>query len=431
MMKDSDQNANSGTAKRTLTSGWVVMPIGDAVRIAEGQVDPRIEPYASMPNVGPENVEAGTGQLLGSETAATLGLISGKYQFKRGDIVYSKIRPYLRKVWLADFDGLCSADMYPLTVNEGFDSRFVSLFLLSDQFTNQVTASQARTGIPKVNREQLIRCSIVKMPIAEQRAIASVLSKIQSAVELEGRRIEKLRTLKAATMAKVFHEGLRGEKQKQTEIGEIPESWGVVPVGELFEIQLGKMLSEKARRGVAPAPYLRNANVQWGRIDLSEVYEMDFSTSERDRFSLLPRDVLVCEGGEPGRAALWSGEMENCFYQKALHRLRPRDSQVTPEFYVHWAYAAFQVLHSHDYSGAKTTIAHLPAVKLAAMRMPLPDPREQREIAAIFDIQNSRITAAEKRRDLLSSLFSSSLQRLMTGQLRVTELMKSPEFAHA
>src|ERR1041385_6291357 len=93
---------------------WELRDLLTTVRIANGQVDPRQEPFRSMVLVAPDHIERGTGKLLEKRTAAEQGAISGKYLFNAGDIVYSKIRPYLRKIILADFDGLCSADMYPL-----------------------------------------------------------------------------------------------------------------------------------------------------------------------------------------------------------------------------------------------------------------------------------------------------------------------------
>lgn len=87
---------------------------------------------------------------------------------------------------------------------------------------------------------------------------------------------------------------------KKTKVGWIPDEWEVLLAGEVFDIQLGKMLSEKARQGNNPQPYLANYNVQWGRFDLSEIQKMDFSEREVEKFQLKNGDLLVCEGGEVG-----------------------------------------------------------------------------------------------------------------------------------
>ena len=98
----------------------------------------------------------------------------------------------------------------------------------------------------------------------------------------------------------------------------LPPRWRTARLGDVCEIQLGKMLSPKSKSGLEPFPYLRNLNVQWGRFDLSDIAEMDFDLRERSKFALRKGDLLVCEGGEPGRASVWDGEIEPCYYQKAL-----------------------------------------------------------------------------------------------------------------
>jgi len=104
---------------------WSLFRFGDVVTTTSGQVDPKIEPYSSMPHVGPENIEEGTGRILNPKLARELGLISGKYLFGPADIIYSKIRPYLRKAALPSFVGICSADMYPLKAKDGLVREFL------------------------------------------------------------------------------------------------------------------------------------------------------------------------------------------------------------------------------------------------------------------------------------------------------------------
>ncbi len=128
-------------------------------------------------------------------------------------------------------------------------------------------------------------------------------------------------------------------------------------------------------------PYLRNANVQWDRLDLADVAQMDFTEVEEAKFDLRPGDVMVCEGGEPGRAAVWRGELTRCCFQKALHRLRPIRDQVDPQYLVYrmWLSALDGELTGDQ---GQSTIAHLPAVRLAELRVSLPPIDEQRRIAA-------------------------------------------------
>jgi type I restriction enzyme S subunit len=152
------------------------------------------------------------------------------------------------------------------------------------------------------------------------------------------------------------------------------------------------MLSAKARNG-AGRPYLRNKNVQWGRIDVDDLLHMDFSDEEFERFRLHEGDLLVCEGGEVGRAAIWRAPIAECGYQKALHRVRPFGG-VAPEFLLYlMRYYADTRLFERYVTGS--TIDHLPQEDLRQLPVPLPPLAEQRRIVAAIEEQLSRLDAAE------------------------------------
>jgi type I restriction enzyme, S subunit len=111
----------------------------------------------------------------------------------------------------------------------------------------------------------------------------------------------------------------------------IKTNWERKKIGELFDVQLGKMLNEKAKQGDL-YPYLANFNVRWGTFDLTKLNMMHFNENEKRKFSLKYGDLLMCEGGEIGRCAVWNKLDENIYYQKALHRLRPLYECVVSEF---------------------------------------------------------------------------------------------------
>lgn len=160
---------------------------------------------------------------------------------------------------------------------------------------------------------------------------------------------------------------------------EIPESWTWCRLREVVDIQLGKML-DKAKNTGMPVSYLGNANVQWGYFNLNEVKTMKLSEADLIRFKLKKGDLIVCEGGVPGRCAIWNRE-EDMWYQKALHRLRPLLEEISIEYcsiFIEWAVKT-NVFPS-SFTGS--TIKHLPARNLESWLIPLPPDSEQRRIVA-------------------------------------------------
>jgi type I restriction enzyme S subunit len=192
----------------------------------------------------------------------------------------------------------------------------------------------------------------------------------------------------------------------ETWLGDVPASWDVCAIAYRYEVALGKMLDEKRIVGTALAPYLRNVDVQWGRINTDDLPAMDFLGGDLERYALRAGDLLVCEGGEVGRSAIWTAPIEPCFYQKALHRLRARDqARDHPRFIQHCLRAAAD---RGVFAGAegKSTIAHLTAEALRRYRFPFPPRDEQAAIATFLDGETAKIDA------------------LMEEQLRLIELLQ-------
>jgi len=207
-----------------------------------------------------------------------------------------------------------------------------------------------------------------------------------------------------------------------TELGPLPEDWRVVRLGEVFDILQGKSLSAKQNKGVRPRPFLRTSNVYWGYLDLSKLDVMDFTEEEEQRFALQRGDLLVCEGGDVGRTAMWEGQMQGVYYQNHLHRLRARDNNVHPVFVMYWLQTAFTLLNLYSGSSNKTTIPNLSQGRLAVFPIPLPPLPEQRAIAHVLRTVQRAKEATEGVIAALRELKKSLMQHLFTyGPIPVTE----------
>jgi type I restriction enzyme S subunit len=204
---------------------------------------------------------------------------------------------------------------------------------------------------------------------------------------------------------------------KQTEVGVIPEDWEVSTVGVEFSIQLGKMLDSEKNVGV-PKPFLGNRAVQWGRIDLTDIGQIKLTPSDLQRFRLRKGDLLVCEGGEIGRAAIWNEPVEECYYQKALHRLRPKRA-----FNIELMLNLLQHLSA---SGCllnfvtQTSIAHLPKDKFETVPLPFPPTKAEQE--AITEALSDAAALIESLEQLLAKkrqIKQGAMQELLTGKKRL------------
>lgn len=187
----------------------------------------------------------------------------------------------------------------------------------------------------------------------------------------------------------------------------------LAPVGAYFTVDLGKMLNEERAGGSRLRPYLRNTNVQWDDIDTRDLKQMHFEPGERHRYGLVPGDLLICEGGQPGRAAIWEGPAEEIYYQKALHRARPRTGNVEPRWFLHLLRLCVAREMFIDASG--TTIAHLTNERLRALGLPFPPVVEQRAIVAEIDGLLEATRAASQAALDLASLLQERKHALITA----------------
>jgi type I restriction enzyme S subunit len=200
----------------------------------------------------------------------------------------------------------------------------------------------------------------------------------------------------------------------------IPTPWTERILKRDFEVVLGKMLqSDQARPDETEELYLRSANVQWEGVDVSDVKTMWFSPQEKRDLCLRPGDLVVNEGGDVGRCAVWNGELPECYFQNAINRVRPR-LKGSARFLFYWLY---NLKHAGfiDAVVSRTTIAHLTAEKLEAVPWPAVPVAEQERIAAYLDASCAALDAAvaAKRRqlDTLDALRKSIIAQTITKGL--------------
>jgi type I restriction enzyme S subunit len=209
-------------------------------------------------------------------------------------------------------------------------------------------------------------------------------------------------------------------------------------IGDVAESNLGKMLDAKKAHG-EPTPYLANINVRWGRFDLENLKVVPLTTDERSRLTMQPGDVIVCEGGEPGRCAVWDLDNSGIAYQKALHRVRVHDTgQLEPKYLALMLRESIQSGRV-DRLFTGTTIKHLPQEKLRLIEVPVPEHSVQEaaleELAAVVlagerlaaALQIAKLRSDSLRRGVLTAAFEGKL----TGRQTDTEVIEEMAAGHA
>ena len=196
------------------------------------------------------------------------------------------------------------------------------------------------------------------------------------------------------------------------------EAWTWRPLGELFEIGAGKTMSAAARNGPDKTPFLRTSNVLWDEIDLSSVDEMSIPDHQLPAKLLCRGDLLVCEGGEIGRAAIWNGKVKKMSFQNYLHRLRPIVEEVEPRFYVYFLQSAFTQLGIFEGAGNKTTIPNLSRSRLAGLEVPQPRLSEQQAISTVLSRVRDAIRAQDQIVGVTQDLKRTAMRTLFTRGLR-------------
>ena len=287
-------------------------------------------------------------------------------------------------------------------------------------------------GQPNLSQELLKSIRVPIPPLHEQRSIVRSLdretAKIDELVAKKERLIELLQEKRAGLITRAVTKGIDPDPTMKDSgiewLGEIPDNWDVAPIYARYEVALGKMLDAKRISGSFPGKYLRNVDVQWDSVNTKELPTMDFSPQERERYGLQPGDVLVCEGGEVGRTAMWQGSAEECFYQKAIHRVRPKSKRDIPRFFFYLMY----VLSAKGVfvaEGNPNTINHLTATQFRHYRVVFPLEHQQRAIAAYLDRETTKIDAlvAKVREaiDRLRELRTTLIAAAVTGRIDVRE----------
>jgi type I restriction enzyme, S subunit len=304
------------------------------------------------------------------------------------------------------------------------DPRFVCYCLVSPRYKDELLGiAQGGATREALTKEKIQDFQIPNVPLTTQRKIASILSAYDDLIENNTRRIAILEEMAQAIYREWFvnfrFPGHENVKLVESPLGKIPEGWEAKQLGNIADLRLGKMLDAKKNKGDL-MPYLANVNVRWGEFDLQSLREMRFEADEREKYGLRFGDIVMCEGGEPGRCAIWTEQVPNMMIQKAIHRIRSLEE-------VDFRYLYFNLLYKGRTGHLESlftgsTIKHLPGEKLKTVMVEVPTRILMNTFSELVEPMTAQVSAFTTRNENLCTTRDLLLPKLISGKLDVEDL---------
>ena len=350
-----------------------------------------------------------------------------------GDTIFATVRPTLRRIAQipASLDGeiVSTAFCVLRPDRHAIDADFLYFATQLESVMEGIAVMESGASYPAVRDVDVLDQVVPLPPLPEQRKIAAVLNTIRTASLHQTQCEANATALKRAAIRELFTHGLRGEAQKETEIGPMPESWSIVSLEGCAFVQTGAAKGRKfGDAEVAQVPYLRVANVQDGHLDLMEVKSITIRKSEIDRYRLQHGDVVLTEGGDfdkLGRGFIWRSQLDLCVHQNHVFAVRTDRNRLLSDFFAYQAQSDYGKAYFLKVAHKTTNLACINTAKLKAFPVLIPTLREQREIVSILDAIDRKIDLHRRKREVLGDLFKTLLHRLMTGEIRAADLALS------
>ncbi len=406
---------------------WKRIRLGDICSLRSETINPVENPDNKY--VGLEHIDSGDPHL--SRWGWASEVQSAKSRFSKNDILYGKLRPYLDKAVLAKVDGICSTDILVFSVHPAADSNFLSYLLHTKDFINFALLTTKGVNHPRTSWSSLAQFEFAFPPLPEQRAIAHILQTVQNAIQARRKELQLERERKAALMQHLFTHGTRGEATKQTEIGEMPERWDVVQLGDLCENDLGFIQTGPFGSQLHASDYR-----DYG-VPVVNPTHLGINTIVEDHLPLISQenadglakhylaegDILISRRGDFSRYSYITEKQVGWLCGTGCLLIRLSNPKVDNRF-LSISIGSENIQQYFAQNATGLIMPNLNTKILERLTLALPSIDEQKEIAHTIDACDSKIAALEKEITLQEELFRALLEELMTGRLSTLPLIE-------
>jgi type I restriction enzyme S subunit len=357
---------------------------------------------------------------------------SSKYEFRPGDVLYGKLRPYLDKAVLATDHGICTTELLVLRRKQGVDPRFLIGLVHSPDFVAHAIEGTTPSQHPRTSWSHISEFRLPAFTPSEMSSIATVIWKVHHALLANEAALDRCSALKRATTQAVFAKGLRGEQQQITEIGRLPQGWAVVPLGSLGRVGNG---STPKRTTLS---YWQGGSTPW--LNSSRMYDREIMSSDQCVTDLALRECHL-PIVKPGAVLMAiTGQGKTLGHCAVLHvpaavsqhvaYIQLNATVAVPSYvrgYLETQYEALRKIAS----GGGSTKGALTCAYLRSVPIPLPNQDEQEEIAALLDAIDRKVNACRRKAAAIEGLFKALMRDLYAGTMCASGLYSAATAAAA
>ncbi len=397
------------------TEDWEQRKWIDMVNISTEMVDPKSGKYDNLPHIGPGNIESFTGQFYDNiKKVGEENLISGKFHFYPEDIIYGKINPQLGKYVFPLFEGLSSADSYVLNAKNGLNQKYLYTLLQTTDFYKYSVSVSMRSGMPKINRDELNAYEFSMPKGNEQQQIGALFLEIDNLITLHQRKCDKLLNFKKSMLEKMFPKN--SSNFPEIRFKGFTDAWEQRKFGEMADYKKGpfgsalkkEIFVPKSKDSVKVYEQQNAINKDW---KLERYFITKEYANKLRNFETHSGDIIIsCAGtiGEIYELPLFS---EPGIINQALMRVRVDEKQINKDMYkIVFSNMIDDFSKEHSNGSAMKNIP--PFADLKPMEVLIPKSSEQKEITDLFNNLDNLITLHQRKLEKLKNIKTSMLNKM-------------------